>query len=158
MGTASVAPTTPAATTTLPPSHMKDIASGVLKGLLSDTDDFNTCYMDGFSVSAMLGAALFDFKAGKIVDACTDMSIALGKIEPMAGGCGTVKDEVVKLVGELKDIDEEKAMNNFKTKHSAIMEDVSQASAARDAGKYEEYGMLLGFALRKIIAEDSVIV
>lgn len=138
--------------------HTKDIATGVLKGLLSDTDDVGTCVSDALSAGAMFGAAAADIKAGKVLEACTDVSIALGKIQPLANDCNTVKGELAVLAKELKDINEEKAMKNFKAQHSAIMEELAHASESRDDEKYEDYGMHIGFALRKIIADESVVV
>merc|ERR1712100_663198 len=93
----------------------KEIATGVLKGLLSDADDVSTCEMDAMSAGAMFGAAVADLKAGKPLDACTDLSIAFGKIQPTITDCETVKEEVAKLAKELKDINPKKAMQNFKT-------------------------------------------
>merc|ERR1719331_2422441 len=91
------APTTAAPTTTAAPKHTADITLGIVKGLLADDDDLGSCQMDAFSAGAMFGAAVEDLKAGKIVDACTDLSIALGKVQPLAGDCGKVKDEATKL-------------------------------------------------------------
>merc|ERR1712048_468644 len=145
-------------TTTPAPKHTKEIATGVMKGLLADTDDFETCSMDAMSAGAMFGAAAADLKAGKPLDAITDLSIALGKIQPTVTDCEVVKDEVAKLAKELKDINVKKAMQNFQQQRSAILQDLADASTAKDAEKFEEYGMHLGFAIRKVIAEDGMIV
>lgn len=87
-----------------------------------------------------------------------DLSIAFGKIKPAATDCEVVKDELAKLAKELKDVNPKKAMQNFKQQRSAILQDLADASSAKDAEKFEEYGMHLGFAIRKVIAEDGMIV
>merc|ERR1740123_1046875 len=98
--TTTVAPVE--STTTAPPSHTKDIVTGVFKGLLADDDDLGTCETDFLSAGLMLAAAVADLKDGKIVDVATDLSIALGKIEPAVADCTKVKTEVLKLLDEVK--------------------------------------------------------
>merc|ERR1711982_310062 len=66
------------ATTTPAPSHNGAIATGVLKGLLSDTDDVEPCVLDAIGSVGSFADVLDDFKKGKVMEAIADLSAAFG--------------------------------------------------------------------------------
>merc|ERR1712176_495490 len=138
--------------TTPAPSHTGAIVTGVLKGLLSDTDDVEPCLLDAVSTGGSIAAALSELKEGKVMDAIKDLSDALAQVQPTVQDCQIVKDEIAKLGKALKDINVAKAMQNFHNHQTEIMQDLADASTARDGEKYEECGMHLGFAMRKVLA------
>merc|ERR1712166_560002 len=52
----------------------------------------------------MLAASVEALKEKKVLDFFTDLSVALGKIEPTVGDCKVVGSEVKKLVGALRSL------------------------------------------------------
>merc|ERR1711957_40335 len=61
-----------------------------------------TGMLDGLQEVLMLAASVEDLKEKKVLDFFTDLSVALGKIEPTVGDCKVVGSEVKKLLGALK--------------------------------------------------------
>jgi len=150
---------TPLPTTPTPePSHSQEILMGIFKGLLSDTDDILSCQGDVIGGVSLLMAFQEDVKAAKIVDAISDLSAGLSKIQLAVEDCGTVSNELKTLVAELKDVSPRKALANFKVHQTEILKTLAEASESKDSGDFTTYGMKIGFALRMVIAEDSLVI
>lgn len=135
-----------------------DVLKGMMKGLLSDTDDVDTCTTDGLGEVLMLAASVEDLKEGKVLDFLTDLSVALGKIQPLLSDCKVVQGEVQKLLSAIKAVTPAKAKTNAKVHRSDILEAVAGFSRAGDAKDYENMGQSVGVILRKLLEEDGVTV
>merc|ERR1711957_1011872 len=101
-----------------------------LKGINHDkyvncVEDFDTCSLDGLQEVLMLAASVEDLKEKKVLDFFTDLSVALGKIEPTVGDCKVVGSEVKKLLGALKAASPAHLAANVKTHHTEIFEAVA---------------------------------
>jgi len=135
--------------------NCKAVLTGMLNGLLSDSEDFDTCSLDGLQEVLMLAASVEDLKEKKVLDFFTDLSVALGKIEPTVGDCKVVGSEVKKLLGALKAASPAHLAANVKTHHTEIYEAVAAWSEARDAEDYKTTGEQLGKIIRKVLEEDG---
>jgi len=143
-------------TTTAAPSHTKDILFGVFKGLLADTDDdFVTCELDGMSAVLMFAATLADLRDGKIIDASTDLSLALGKIAPLVADCQVVAAQLGMLAASLEGFSPAKAEASVEAHETEILEAFAEASKCMDAEDWAGYGLHLGAALRHVIEDEA---
>jgi len=135
--------------------NCKAVLTGMLNGLLSDSEDFDTCSLDGLTDVLMLAASVEDLKEKKVLDFFTDLSVALANIEPTVGDCKVVGAEVKKLTVALKAASPAHLAANVKTHHTEIFEAVAAWSEARDAEDYKTTGEQLGKIIRKVLEEDG---
>jgi len=135
--------------------HGKDVLIGMIKGMLSDTDDVQMCELDGISAGAMFGAALADLKAHKFVDVATDLSIALGKVQPLVNDCGSARSDVETLLSALKQFSRAEALANIVNHRTAIFSEMAAASECKKSEDYPGYGKHLGAALRHVLEAEE---
>merc|ERR1739848_422015 len=102
-------------------NHSSEVLVGVVKGLLTDGDEADTCEMDGLSTTMMFGAALADLQAHKFVDVASGLSIAFGKVDPLVTDCKVVEEEALELANALKVLTPEAAHANFDAHHTEIL-------------------------------------
>jgi len=114
-----------------------------------------SCALGGASTVASFQQALDELKEGKVLPAISDLSDALGAINPAVKNCKEAETEVESLVGGLKSLTPAKAIERVKSRHSDILENVAQASKCHDTGDYTGMGTQVGSLLRKIVEEDG---
>merc|ERR1712217_217609 len=122
----------------------KDILTGMLNGLLSDTQDFDTCSLDGLQDVLLLAASVSDLQEKKFLDFTQDLSIFFGKIAPTFNDCKVMAAEVEHLLGALKSLSPAHVAANVKAHHTEILGHVASWSAAVDAQANETIGIELG--------------
>jgi len=143
--------------TTAAPSHKKEILMGIFQGMLSDTDNMDTCVLDGISAGGSFNAAIQDIKNHQVLAAFKDLSDALSDIPTAAAECKAVKDDVASLVSSIKGLSPAKAKANFIAHKTDILTAFTEASKSQEAGDFKGMGVQIGMALRRVIKEDVLV-
>jgi len=152
--------TTTATTTSVTTAALKptlQIAMGLLRGLLSDTDDIDICVQDGTSSVDFLIDAVKDIRARK-VRALVDLLEALEKLQPLSTDCAPIRNNVQKLINAVQGVSWAKAKANLKAHGADINAALEAAADCQDASDFSGMGKQLGIALRKLFEEDGIVV
>jgi len=94
--------------------HSAEVLLGMVKGLLTDSDDADLCQLDGLSAVEGFRKVAEDLQNDKFVEVATDLSDALANVDPLVSDCQAVKDEAHELVDALKVLTPDAAQANFK--------------------------------------------
>lgn len=149
--TATASTTSPSHTHTFP-SHCEDILTGVIEGLLSETDEVATCRADVAAAGPALAAVVDEFEDGDIVAAIGDL---LGTVQPLVSKCGATGSDAQKLLQALEDLSPKAVEANFKAYIGDMFIEFSEASHCKDADDYKGAGVHLGRALRNLIEGED---
>jgi len=140
------------------PGYTKDILIGVLKGLLSETDEVADCQADVMVADATLAAVVADINKRHFTAAISDLGIALQKIQPLLTDCEPVGSDAQNLLEALKKLSPKTVKDNLKANSADIFEQLSQASRQMSVDDYDGVGVHLGIALREVIASNDLVV
>lgn len=139
-------------------SHNQKLVAGLLKGLLSDADNIDSCQTDATTTGTLVMAAVEDVKAGKFMDAVSKVQKSVAQLQPLADECRPIADELSALMTDVLHFSPEKAKTNFVAHEKEIMDAFAEAAKARAAGDFDTLGYQIGLVARNVLLADAVVV